>query len=124
MKRWLTSLFVSAALAGGVLAGMPLHADKPGMSKCCAKAKEKLRSPEMKAAQLCCLIDCSDPVPGSASTSFSAAPTVVSVTDSIASRIAAILEKRAAPEITTSVERVVLLKKFQPKYLQHHSFLI
>ncbi len=124
MKKFITSLFLVFAVAGGVLAGMPLHAEKPGMSKCCDKAKEKGHAPEMKAANLCCLLNCSDTAPTSSS-SFNMSPSAVVVRDNISAQIADLFEYRtAALKVPSFIERVVVPKKLHPKYLQYHSFLI
>lgn len=69
MAKWLTSLFMLAALGVGAVAGMPLHSGEhechmPGMKDgmdCCAKAHERRDTPEVTAARLCCAINCTSP---------------------------------------------------------------
>ena len=69
MAKWLTSLFLLAALGVNAVAGTPLHSGEhecnmPGMKDgmdCCAKAHAQQETPEVKAARLCCSINCSSP---------------------------------------------------------------
>ena len=128
MKKWLTSLFLIVALASGVLAGMPLHSENENsqMMDCCKKAKSKEQSKEANIARLCCAVNCSDPAPIPTGTAFNFSPSAIIVSDSIIKQIASLLRLKAKPNPTAafSFERVPLAKKFQPKYLQHHSFLI
>jgi hypothetical protein len=54
MKKRLTSVFLLLALAGGVLAGMPMHSGNMNsrMMSCCKKAKSKERTKEAGIAQV------------------------------------------------------------------------
>jgi hypothetical protein len=69
VAKWLTSLFLLAALGISAVAGMPLHSGEhecnmPGMKDgmdCCAKAHAQQDTPEVTAARLCCAINCSTP---------------------------------------------------------------
>lgn len=120
----LTSLFLILALTGGIFAGAPAHSEKAGMTACCDNAKQLNESPQVNAAQLCCKLNCSEPAPTSSTAPFNAAPAMV-VQDSIVRQIAALLKKQALRLQSPSlIERVVLQQNLQPKYLQHHSFLI
>jgi hypothetical protein len=66
MAKWLTSLFMLAVLGGSTVAGMPLHSaghecNMPGMKgdmDCCAKAHARQDSPDVRAARLCCAVNC------------------------------------------------------------------
>jgi hypothetical protein len=69
VAKWLTSLFLLAALGVGAVAGTPLHSGehechmprmKDGMD-CCAKAHARQNTPEVTAARLCCAINCTSP---------------------------------------------------------------
>jgi hypothetical protein len=69
MAKWLTSLFLLAALGINAVAGMPLHSGEhecnmPGMKDgmdCCAKAHAQQDTPEVTAARLCCAFNCTSP---------------------------------------------------------------
>jgi hypothetical protein len=126
MKLWLTSLFLLAALAGGVFAGMPLHSGKmDSQMKCCDKAKSKDKTPEASAARLCCAVNCTDPVPTSSGGSFNFAPSNIEISKSIAEQISALFQKEmAGPRTSLRYSRATLPRTFQPKYIQYSSFLI
>ncbi|MDI1242736.1 MAG: hypothetical protein PSX80_12540 [bacterium] len=127
MKRLLSSLFVLFAVAGSVLAGMPMHSSLMDnkMMKCCKKAKGTEQSPSASAARLCCAVNCSDPVPTSAVTSFNFAPAIVKVTEAIEKQVAELLGRRSHFAVhLVSKEIPRLIQASHPKYLQHHSFLI
>lgn len=129
MKKWLTSLFLLFALAGGVLAGMPLHSGKTDsrMMPCCKKAKSKEQTPKAGMARLCCALNCTDSAPTTPSGSaFNFSPTVVIVSDSIIKQIASLLLATEKPSsaVSNSPERGDYPRRFQPKYIEHHSFLI
>ena len=125
MKKWLASLFLLFALAGGVFAGMPTHSEKMGMMKCCDKAKSNNNSQEISLARLCCAVNCTDSAPTSSGLSFNFLPSTVAVEDSIAAQIADLFKiNRFKPSILLSRELLVVSLSFQPKYIQHHSFLI
>ena len=130
MKRWLTSLFVLFALASGALAGATPFANNAqnGMSamECCKKkAKDCNGSDSMSAAQLCCAVNCNNPAPNSPVASFNFSPSSIIISDSVLKQIALLLKKEKPDQpILFSFEPKVLLKKFQPKYIQNNSFLI
>lgn len=128
MKKWLTSLLLILALASGVLAGMPLHSgnENSQMMDCCKKAKSKEQSKEANIARLCCAINCSDSAPTPSGTSFNFSPSTIILNDSIIKQIVSLLLIKEKPTTAVAVafERVPLAQKFQPKYIQHHSFLI
>lgn len=128
MKKWLTSLFLIVALASGVLAGMPFHTgnESSQMMDCCKKAKSKEQSKEANIARLCCAVNCSDSAPTPSGTAFNFSPSAIIISDSIIKQIASLLRLKAKsnPTVAFSFERVPLPQNFQPKYLQHHSFLI
>lgn len=128
MKIRLTSLFLILTLSSGVLAGMPLHTGSANskMMSCCKKAKSKEQSKEANIARLCCAVNCSDSVPTPSGTSFNFSPSAIIISDSIIKQIASLLLIKEKPTTTIaySFGRVPLAQKFQPKYIQHHSFLI
>lgn len=127
MKNWLTSLFLLFALGIGVLAGTPAFSGDAakGMSamECCKKKKMGVKT--ASAAQLCCAVNCNSPAPTSPSVSFNFSPVAVIISDSILKQIAALFKKeKAVPAAAFPFERKTYSQKFQPKYIQHHSFLI
>ncbi len=130
MKKWLTSLFLLFALAAGALAGAtPFSGNaQNGMSamECCKKKKMDCDGAKsMSAAKLCCAVNCSNPTPNSAGASFNFSPSIILISDSILKQIALLLKKEKPDQpILFSFEPEILLKRFQPKYIQNNSFLI
>ncbi len=127
MVRWLTSLILLLALASGVLAGTPFFSGNAenGMSamKCCKKKSHDVKS--VSAAELCCAVNCNSPAPTAPGSSFNFSPVAIIISDSILKQIAALLnQEKPATQVAFSFERKTVPKKFQPKYIQHHSFLI
>ena len=127
MKNWLTSLFLLFALASGVLAGTPVFsgAAENGMSamKCCKKQSHNVKS--LSAAQLCCAVNCDNPAPNAPGASFNFSPSSLIISDSILKQIALLLKKeKPVQAFSFSFERKILPQKYQPKYIQHHSYLI
>lgn len=118
-------LFVLFALAGGVVSGTPLHSPSGKMMKCCDKAKSKDRSPTAEAARLCCATNCSNSAPISSGGLFNFTPSNITIYKSIAAQIAALFPNpKAEPSVSAQYLRKTLTSTFQPKYLQHNSFLI
>jgi hypothetical protein len=125
MVRRLTLFFILVSLAGGVLGGTPLHASSSQMMKCCDKAKSKDQTPAANAANLCCALNCSEATPVALAASFNFAPSNITVYKSIAEQVAALTKKaKAQSPVSPNYSRDILPRSFQPKYLQHHSFLI
>ena len=125
MIKWFSSLLLIFAFANGVLAGMPLHSENSQMMKCCDKAKSKDTTPEVKAAQLCCALNCPNSAPTSSNSSFNFSPSAIIISDSIIKQIASLLKKeKVIQTVSFLFEREISSQKFQPKYIQHHSFLI
>ena len=79
-----------------------MHSGKSQMMKCCDKAKKKEKTPEAKAAQLCCVFNCNNSAPTSSSSTFNFSPTAISIRDSISKQISLQLKK----------ERVILTVSF------------
>ena len=131
MKKWLTSAFLLSALAFSVLAGTPVFSGgaENGMSamECCKKkVKDCGGAASVSAAMACCTLNCNSPAPTSPGASFNFSPSIVVISDSIFRQIAALLKKeKPAPQaVVFSIERETFSRKFQPKYIQNHSFLI
>ena len=67
MRKWFISVVVVAALSGGVTAGVPMHSSmNEAMMDCCKAALAHDDSPTTAAAQLCCVLNCEEPVPTTA----------------------------------------------------------
>ncbi len=125
MVKWVPSLLLIFAFGTGIFAGVPMHSGKSQMMKCCDKAKKKEKTPEAKAAQLCCVFNCNNSAPTSSSSTFNFSPTAISIRDSISKQISLQLKKeRVILTVSFSFERETFPQKLQPKYIQHHSFLI
>ena len=127
MKKWLTSLFLFFALATGVVAGTPVFSGNAenGMSamECCKK--KKMGAKTISAAQLCCAVNCNNPAPSSPGASFNFSPSSVIITDSILKQIVSLfVREKPIQTVSFAFERETLPQKHQPKYIQHHSFLI
>jgi len=118
-------IFVLFTVVGGVVSGTPLHSPSGKMMKCCDKAKSMDRSPSAEASRLCCATNCSNSAPTSSGGSFNFTPSNVTIYKSIADQIAALFPNaKAAPSVSPQYLRKTLTRTFQPKYLQHNSFLI
>jgi hypothetical protein len=127
MKKWLTSVFLVLALANGVLAGTSLFTSNSerGMSamECCKK--KKMSANNVSASQLCCAINCNNPAPTAPGAAYDFSPSSINVSDSIIKQIALLLKReKSVSTVFPLPERKIFSQKFQPKYIQHHSFLI
>jgi hypothetical protein len=127
MTKWLTSLVMIAVL-GGVLAGMPLHADKQecgmgGMNSqmdCCATALTQGDAPEVMAARLCCALDCSQSGPTAPTNTVRCSPLAI-----ILLHPAALQPRPALPTPRLPAEAARgLLTDSQPTYIRHLALLI
>lgn len=129
MRNWLTSIFLLFALVNGVLAGaMPFAGSaEDGMSAmaCCKKKIKHCGAKTVSAAQLCCAVNCGNPAPTAPGASFNFSPSSVVISDSILKQIALLLaDEKPVQAVSFSFERKILPQKYQPKYIQNHSFLI
>ena len=66
MVKWCTALILTLALAGGALAGVPLHSGEKkcpfmGTDDCCETAQSQGTAPQVYTARLCCSLNCSVP---------------------------------------------------------------
>jgi hypothetical protein len=125
MARWFTALALLLILTGGVLAGASVFASDGQMSEmdCCRRMRMDAQS--ASAAQLCCAVNCNDPVPTSTGSVFNLSPSAEVISDSVLSQIASLLKtERVVFNAKSSFEQKTLTTNFQPKYIQHHSFLI
>lgn len=88
MRKWLTALFLLVAMTGGALAGVPMHSGEKecpmgGMMDCCAKAQMNSDEPEVRAARLCCSLNCNEPGTTGPSSSFCLSPQLAVSLDSV-----------------------------------------
>jgi len=124
-KKWLTALFLLVVMTGSGPAGAPLHAgenDCPmaGMMDCCATAQKNSDKPEVRAAQLCCSLNCT--VPGTTPTGIfkiSAPPAVV--LESV--RVARISSPQSSG-LARSLSPPGYRQNLNPAYIRHLALLI
>lgn len=84
MRKRLTALFLLLLMAGSTLAGVPLHSGDrecpmAGKMDCCARARMKSNRPEVKAARLCCALNCTEPGTTPPAGSFHVSPQLAAV---------------------------------------------
>jgi hypothetical protein len=129
MAKWLTSLALIVALAGGVLAGMPLHSEgqecamsgMDGHMDCCAKARKRAATPEVTAARLCCAFNC----PSSGTTPPSGSIQRVSPLSVIAEHPATVQSSLIIPILRPPLDAAhAHLQNSQPTYIRHLALLI
>jgi hypothetical protein len=73
MRKWLTSFFLIAAMAIGVV-GIGAHQQEgscpmSNLPDCCKRAQSTEKSPAGSMARLCCKLNCSEPGSGGGSSS-------------------------------------------------------
>ena len=129
MKKWLTSLFLLLALVGGVLAGTPVFSGNAenalSAMDCCKKKTKDWDAKSGSAAQLCCAVNCANPAPISFGSAFNFSSSAIIISDSILKQIASLLgREKPVSKISIAFERETFSQKSQPKYIQHHSFLV
>lgn len=123
MKKWLTSILLLFALVGGVVAGLPLHSSNGKMAECCSKAKSGESTPEANAARLCCIVSCSNSTPSSFGIQLNFSPALLSANSTDSQKAALFHVSRSQLPVFGPGEKP-LGQQIQPKYIQHHSFLI
>lgn len=128
MKNWLTSFLLFFALAGNLLAGTSVFSGSMENGKsameCCQK-KDDCDSRTISAARLCCALSCANPMPTAPGATFNFSPSSIAINDSILKQIALLFKKEKPVSMPIILfEREIISPKIQPKYIQHHSFLI
>src|SRR5215470_17068594 len=105
---------------------MPLHSESSmSMMDCCDRAMSGDATSEANAARLCCAVYCSDPAPTApADSQANFSPSSVTVIDSIAFQIARLAGTTNRSEHLVFRSSRPGIRQSQPKYIQHHSFLI
>jgi hypothetical protein len=131
MLKRLTALVFILIVAGGVLAGTPLHACPPGCGtggvdemdamECCRKAQEPPDAPGALAAKLCCA-DCAQPAPvGTAGSEARRVPETYSAQQ----HPAALPSRDLAPKATPDLYSLYLTpSSSKPAYILHLALLI
>jgi hypothetical protein len=88
MRKRLTALSLLLLMTGSTLAGVPMHSGErechmAGMMDCCAKARMKGNKPEVRAARLCCALNCTEPGTTTPAASFKLSPQLAVVLGSV-----------------------------------------
>jgi hypothetical protein len=127
MRKWVTSFVLLVAMVTSVLAGtpMPMHSGEKecpmsGMMDCCEKAQMKSDVPEVRTAQLCCALNCTEPSPTTPSGTFNFTP-------SVAALESAVLPHFSFPltlELARSNSPPGLQPPSNPAYIRHLALLI
>jgi hypothetical protein len=114
MQKRLTAFFLLLVMTGGALAGVPMHSGEKecpmgGMMDCCAKAQMNSAQPEVRAAQLCCSLNCNEPGTTTPTDSFKISPQLAVVLDSV-----------LVPRVS-SLQNPGLIRTFSPPGYQQNS---
>jgi hypothetical protein len=126
MRKRLTSLFLLLLMTGSTLAGVPLHSGEKecpmaGKMDCCARARMKGNRPEVKAARLCCALNCTEPGTTTPTGSFQISPQFAAVFDNaLVPRAASFQGLRPA----RSSSPPGYLRNSSPAYIRHLTLLI
>ncbi len=128
MKKWLTSLFFLVALISSVPAGTSFTEN--GMNKnacpmkCCKKKSAKSTEPNPNDMAICRTLNCSTPTPfnSNSSSQTNIAPNLVLF--ETLSIFEIIFELNSDQKTQPLFKESAKLSHFQPKYIQHQSFLI
>ena len=131
MLKRLTAIVFVLVVAGGALAGTPLHACAPGCDmggagrmdtmECCRKAQEPPDAPGALAAKLCCA-ECAQPAPtGTSGSEARRAPE----SGPVQQHPAALRAQLRAPKATTGLHTSHLApSSYKPAYILHLALLI
>ena len=125
MQKWLTTFFLLAVMTGSVVTGMPLHSGEKkcpmAAMDCCAKAQQKADKPEVKAARVCCALNCNEPGTTTPTSSFKVSPQLAVIINSV-------LVPRTSPLPDPGPARSSLPLGFRqnldPAYIRHLALLI
>lgn len=126
MVKWSASLILIVALAGGAVAGTPLHSDEQGcpmmgMPDCCQKAQAPSNTPAVQAARLCCALNCTSPGTTAPASSFQFSPLPVVVLHSaVIPRSAVVLNIK----LLQSNSPPGYQQDSHPAYIRHLALLI
>jgi hypothetical protein len=126
MQKWLTAFFLLLVMTGGALASLPMHTGEKechmtGMMDCCAKAQMNSEQPEVRAAQLCCSLNCNGPGTTTPSSSFKISTQLAVVLDGIpVPRISHLQGSGLARTFSPPGYR----QNLNPAYIRHLALLI
>jgi hypothetical protein len=126
MAKWLASFFLLAVMAGGTLAGMPMHSGEKecamtGMMDCCATARMEGDRPEVRAARLCCALNCTEPGTTAPSSSYKVSPQLAATLRGAIVPPAASLGSKGPPRDHSPPG---LRQPSNPAYIRHLALLI
>jgi hypothetical protein len=126
MPKRLTTLFLLLLMTGSTLAGVPMHSGErechmTGMMDCCARARMKSNKPEVRAARLCCALNCTGPDATPPAGSFKLSPQLAVVLDSVlVPRISSLQSLGPARSFAPTGYR----QNSNPAYIRHLALLI
>ena len=125
MRKRLTALFL-LLLMTGVAAGVPMHSGEKecpmaGMMDCCAKARMKVNRPEVRAARLCCALNCIEPGTTPPAPSFTFSPQLAVVLDDV---LAIRNPSLQSPAPARSSSPPGYRRDSNPAYIRHLALLI
>src|SRR4051812_34393012 len=121
MTKWLTSFFLLGVMASSALAGNLMHSGEKecsmaGMMDCCATARMKDDKPEVRAARLCCALNCSEPGTTAPSGSYKVSPQLtVALNSALIPPSASLLSQEPAREYSPPGLR----KTSNPTYIRY-----
>ena len=126
MAKWLTSFFLLAVMAGSAVSGMPLHSGEKechmtGMMDCCAKARMTGDKPEVRAARLCCALNCTEPGTTMPGGSYEVSPQLAVALHGALVPPSAALASQGPPR---EYSPPGLIRHAHPAYIRHLALLI
>jgi len=126
LRRVTTALMALLLLAGNVSAGVGAHhgageCKMHGMADCCEVAMRHSDAPEVKAARLCCLVNCHEPGPAGRGFNAPAAPEGAAASPRAAAVRA--YDLRPGPR-ATPYDSPPHASHSPPPYIQHLALLI
>jgi hypothetical protein len=126
MTKWLISFFLLGVMVSSVLAGNLMHAGEKecsmtGMMDCCATARMKDDKPEVRAARLCCALNCTEPGTTVPSGSYKVSPQlVIALQDAIVPPSASL----SIQGLPRAYSPPGLVQQSNPVYIRHLALLI
>lgn len=128
MAKWLIAFVLLMIVTGNVLAGIPMpsHSDEQecpitGMMDCCKKAQMNAETPEVRSAQLCCVLNCNEPGPTAPTGTYNASPLpAVALSGALIPRYSTF----SNPGLVRSNSPPGLQRGTHPAYIRHLALLI
>lgn len=115
-------------MLSGVMSGTPFG--ESGMDKkmcpmkCCKKAAKKKETEHKNAVEICRALNCNTPTPTNTGSSSQISFAAIFVALKTFPIFQFLISPKTSEKQTLFVADAGILKKFQPKYIQNHSFLI